>query len=198
MTKPPGNALGGSQSPPGNRLAEESPVAKQAKPLAYIVRQAATARAYRLADLPDSIARRITVDPVSGCWIVGGYRDKDGYARIGDRGAHRVVYELLEGPIPGGLTLDHVVALGCISRACCWPAHLEPVTSRTNTLRGRSFAAVNAAKTECDHGHPYDEANTYRWNGRRDCRACGRARVAAYKARQDAKFTTTADLARAA
>ena len=138
-----------------------------------------------MSDLPESIAGRMTVHPVSGCWIVGGSLDKDGYARIGGEGAHRVVYRLLAGEIPEDKPqLDHVVKLGCISRACCWPAHLEPVTARTNTLRGTSFAAVNAAKDECDHGHPYDLFNTYwRPDGHRDCRICIRFRVAKYKRR---------------
>ena len=35
-----------------------------------------------MSDLPGSIASRITVDPVSGCWKVAGNLDKSGYARI--------------------------------------------------------------------------------------------------------------------
>ncbi len=138
-----------------------------------------------MSDLPDSIANRISVHPAAGCWIVGGCLDKDGYARIKGEGAHRVVYKLLVGEIPEDKPqLDHVVKLGCISRACCWPVHLEPVTARTNTLRGTSFAAVNAAKTKCDNGHELDLYNTYwRPDGHRDCRICIRFRVAKYKRR---------------
>src|ERR1017187_5210266 len=44
--------------------------------------------------------------------------------------AHRVAYELLIGPIPLGLTLDHL----CRNRGCVNPTHLEPVTLRENTL----------------------------------------------------------------
>ena len=138
-----------------------------------------------MSDLHEAIRNRITVHPLSGCWIVGGILDKDGYARIRGEGVHRVVYKLLAGEIPKDKPqLDHVVKLGCISRACCWPVHLEPVTARTNTLRGTSFAAVNAAKDECDHGHPYDLFNTYwRPDGHRDCRICIRRRVKEYKQR---------------
>lgn len=41
----------------------------------------------------------------------------------------------LVGPIPDGLTLDHVVAWGCRHKNCVNPAHLEPVTAAENTRR---------------------------------------------------------------
>jgi len=144
--------------------------------------------------LPAHIAARIVVDPVHGCWVGQGRLDKNGYARYSGRGLHRVVWELLIGPVPDGLVLDHVKARGCATNACCNPGHLEPVTRRVNTLRGCNPAAVNARKTRCDHDHPFDAANTYwRPDGHRDCRICVRRRSAEYKARLRA-----GDLARAA
>lgn len=142
-------------------------------------------RLYQITDLPSRIAGRITVDPASGCWIVGGYHDPGGYARIGGRGAHRVIWELLEGPVPPGLVLDHREDQGCLSKACGWPAHLLPVTSYVNAMRaGRGVGAVNFAKEKCDHGHEYNLLTTYwRPDGHRDCRICIRRRVAAYKTR---------------
>jgi hypothetical protein len=78
-----------------------------------------------------------------------------------------------------------VAKRGCTRRDCVWPPHLEPVTHRVNVLRGRSFAAVNFAKTQCGRcGEPYDLINCYVWHGRRDCRACIRRRVREYKDRQ--------------
>jgi HNH endonuclease len=149
-----------------------------------------------MSDLPDSIAYRIIVDPVSGCWKVAGNPDRDGYARIGGEGAHRVVYKLLVGPIPEGMVLDHVEVWGCTWRCCAWPAHLEPVTPGINTLRGRSFSAINARKDRCDNGHEYDLLNTYyRPNGHRDCRACILARVKKY---QQSKRESALDLRLAA
>lgn len=121
------------------------------------------------------------------CWLWMGARNPGGYGLIwwegGPRKAHRVAYELLVGPIPGGLQLDHTChtndlectgGVTCEHRACCNPAHLEPVTNRENSLRGTSFAANNARKTHCPQGHEYTPQNTYLLQGRRYCRACNR------------------------
>jgi hypothetical protein len=131
--------------------------------------------AYRLEDLPPQIAARITVDPVSGCWIYDGGEGVKGYMKLrhpaaGERRVHRAVYALLAGPIPPGLTLDHVKDRGCVSRACCWPAHLEPVTRGVNVQR-----AGHGAETHCVNGHEFSEVNTYRTaSGKRQCMACKR------------------------
>lgn len=122
-------------------------------------------------------------------WI-GGSRNRDGYVQItlaGKRrtGAHRWAYELLVGPIPAGLTLDHL----CRQPSCVNPEHLEPTTQRENNLRApTSLTTVNVAKTLCAHGHPYDEANTYHMpNGGRDCRKCICRRAMEYKRRKRAE-----------
>lgn len=58
-----------------------------------------------------------------------------GYGAFGvegrKRGAHRVSYELVIGPIPDGLTIDHL----CNNRRCVNPSHLEPVTQGENVRR---------------------------------------------------------------
>lgn len=89
--------------------------------------------------------------------------------------AHRHAYELLVGPIPDGMQLDHL----CRVRSCVNPDHLQPVDNRTNALRGQGFTAKNAKKTHCPQGHPYDEKNTYHApkTGWRQCRTCIQARV---------------------
>lgn len=109
------------------------------------------------------------------CRVWTGSTTGFGYGHIAidgrNRMTHRVAYELLVGPIPEGLELDHL----CRNRSCWNPSHLEPVTHAENVLRGTAPAAQNARKTHCPKGHPYDEANTiYRKWGRR-CRACHNA-----------------------
>jgi hypothetical protein len=88
--------------------------------------------------------------------------------------AHRYAYELLVGPIPAGLDMDHL----CRVPACVRPSHLEPVTHQENNRRGVTGLATGAqqrAKTHCPAGHPYDEANTHRSaSGKRKCRTCHR------------------------
>ena len=84
----------------------------------------------------------------------------------------RVAYEMVVGPIPDGLQIDHL----CRVRNCVNPDHLEPVTPRENTMRGYSIQAQNARKTHCIHGHPF-EGNTYaRPDGNRECAVCKKAR----------------------
>lgn len=105
-----------------------------------------------------------------GCWLWQGWINPGGYGRaLFNRysgQAHRLSYEIHVGPIPEGLTLDHL----CRVRHCVNPAHLEPVTHRENVRRGRNAATK---RTHCPHGHPYDEANTYiNPRGDWECRAC--------------------------
>jgi hypothetical protein len=122
------------------------------------------------------------VDTTAGpeaCWPWRG-RMRDGYGVYGKPpvGAHRFAYELVVGPIPAGLVIDHQ----CNVRHCVNPAHLKAVTQRENILRSPlTMPNVNAAKTECPEGHPYNEVNTYTRPGsnKRDCRACRAGRKAA-------------------
>lgn len=99
----------------------------------------------------------------------GRFRTRVSVSQWKNDQAHRVSYELFVGPIPEGLTLDHL----CRNRRCVRPSHLEPVTMRENLMRGTSFAATNAAKTHCVHGHEFTAANTrIDLLGKRQCRAC--------------------------
>jgi hypothetical protein len=125
----------------------------------------------------------VAEDVVTGCWLwTGGRANGYGSFNTGRRNylAHRVSYETFVGPIPSGLTIDHL----CRVKTCINPVHLEAVTSRTNTLRASNApAAINAAKTHCNHGHQFDEANTSRSGGKRNCRKCDVAKSMRYQAR---------------
>jgi hypothetical protein len=117
-----------------------------------------------------------------GCWEWHGYHDRDGYSGVSGGHLHRKVYEDLVGPIPEGLTIDHL----CRNRGCVNPEHLEPVTHRENCRRGTQagVAAENSAKTHCVHGHEFTPENTYyRPPGRtaRQCRQCQRDSVKRYQ-----------------
>jgi hypothetical protein len=123
----------------------------------------------------------------SGCWAWTGYLIPGGYGYFTLDGrkmtAHRAAHVMFIGPIPDGQEVDHVChtadlacpgGVTCPHRRCVNPAHLEVVTRRENMLRSRGFVAVNAVKTQCPQGHPYDEVNTYLRPDRagRGCRIC--------------------------
>lgn len=98
--------------------------------------------------------------------------------------AHRWAYEYHIGPIPEGLSLDHL----CRNRACVNVFHLEPVTHQENVLRGTGASAIHAKKTHCDSGHPFSGDNLIlRSNGRwRDCRECKRQKDRRYRTQRKA------------
>lgn len=136
------------------------------------------------------LTRRLIWVAPNGCWEWTGKRDRDGYVKLNRGLGHRVVYQDLVGPIPPGLTLDHL----CRVRHCVNPDHMEPVTIKVNTLRGRTIQAANAQRTHCNHGHPFDAANTGRTRqGWRICRACNRERQRRTYRRLIAERETRAD-----
>lgn len=126
----------------------------------------------------DSFWSRVDKAGEGGCWLWTGTVYKTGYGGLatrlrltpgGSRLAHRAAYQLLVGPIPEGLHLDHL----CRVRRCVNPAHLEPVTPKENARRGLR----GALKTHCPHGHPLTAENmTVRsLDGARVCHPCVRA-----------------------
>ena len=69
--------------------------------------------------------------------------------------------------------------LDALARAQAKKDSENPNLAMENIMRSPiAPAALNAAKTHCPHGHPYDEDNTYRLPSKpshRYCRACMRA-----------------------
>ena len=131
-----------------------------------------------LSLLPESIRNKIYPEPNTGCWIWGGaLSGKNGnqYGNVRFNGksrrVHRVVYELLVGPIPDGLDLDHLCRMG----VCSNPQHLEAVTTKINVARG--IGNPNQYKTHCKRGHAFTPENTYTFRRMRHCRACNRTRA---------------------
>jgi hypothetical protein len=128
-------------------------------------------------------------DGEGGCWPWTGHVNQQGQGRWQPPGenqqmAHRLAYELFVGPIPDGLTIDHVCHSSdpgcpggdaCLHRRCVNPAHLEPVTI-TENIRRRD---ARNPRTHCKRGHPLSGDNLYlftdsRGYTRRYCRTCRR------------------------
>lgn len=112
------------------------------------------------------------------CWPWLASLKDTGYGQFRYNGrvrpAHRFAYELIIGPIPAGLVIDHL----CRNRTCVNPLHLEPVTNEENIRRGLFRVNRPKPKTHCPSGHPYDEQNTVirtsNGYGYRVCRTCER------------------------
>lgn len=129
--------------------------------------------------LIDRFAEKIALTD-SGCieWIACTNGVGYGVLSINRTGgkilAHRWSYQHHNGPIPDGLSIDHL----CRNRGCVNPDHLEAVTHRENVLRGMAPTATNAAKTHCVNGHPFAGENLrISPGGKRECRKCHRDRA---------------------
>jgi hypothetical protein len=103
---------------------------------------------------------RYIEDPDTGCWVWQGYINPEGYGGVfvvnkgqpgGAGPAYRMGYQLLIGPIPEGLHLDHTChtedptcggGRTCLHRRCVNPSHLDPVTPRENVHRSLRHRAA--------------------------------------------------------
>jgi HNH endonuclease len=116
------------------------------------------------------------VQKTDNCWNwIGPIQNGYGRFRISQRptkmkSAHRFSYEAHIGPIPSGLTIDHL----CRNRSCVNPSHMEVVSIKENVLRGESISAINSRKLKCIKGHAFSKENTSICMGRRVCKSCRR------------------------
>lgn len=94
------------------------------------------------------------VEVTDTCWLWTGVCHRTGgYGRfyVGGRGgrfvqAHRWAYEHHLGPIPTGLTIDHL----CMVRSCVNPTHLEPVSQAENNRRAARARSHDATIAKGD------------------------------------------------
>lgn len=135
----------------------------------------------------DRVLARSATSLITGCIEWTGPVNGDGYARIYDYRArryvpiHRLAYEERVGPIPDGLTIDHL----CRNTRCSNPGHLEPVTIQENLAR-------KPPQSHCKRGHTLSGDNVYVYSGARYCRSCLRQRKAEQRAvARRGRVTTT-------
>lgn len=137
-----------------------------------------TAELHAAVLVRDRIMRRV-VD-AGDCWIWTGSRfGRYGgiYAAGRHRLVHKVLYEIENGPVPGGLELDHL----CRNRLCVRPAHLEAVTHQENVLRGGRHLAAVLRGNVCRNGH---SGMMVRVEAGLLCRECRREANRRYRKRQ--------------
>jgi len=125
---------------------------------------------------------RIWIGPVTP----GGY----GLISLAHRSlyVHRLAYWIARGPIPDGLTIDHL----CKNTRCVNTNHLEVVTAEMNAARSGSIQANNARKTHCQRGHAFDAENTSirtdaKGRQSRQCKLCKREAARQQRIRNNKK-----------
>lgn len=110
---------------------------------------------------------KVEITSLHGCWEwTAGKNNEYGMFWLDrDRRAHAVAYELVRGPIPHGLELDHL----CRNKGCVNPFHLEAVTHQENMRRA-------LVKTHCSKGHARTPENL----SGSHCRVCETANKKEY------------------
>lgn len=106
------------------------------------------------------------------CWLWMGGCTQSGYGRFSIHSrmhrAHRVAWELTNGPIPEGICVLH----RCDNPPCVRPSHLWLGTAADNqrdcVIKGRHPEAV---RVRCIRGHLFDRIDN---RGKRQCRTCNR------------------------
>lgn len=90
------------------------------------------ARTQKYCSLSHACLSRITLREPGKCWEWIGTIDKNGYGKVQflktEYRAHRAMWQLTNGDIPGGLRVCH----HCDNPTCCNPSHLFLGTDKDN------------------------------------------------------------------
>jgi hypothetical protein len=114
-----------------------------------------------------------TQPDIGRCWLWTGLTGADGYPvmRVGSGSNHAGLwaYNHFVEPVTAGF---HPIRL-CGRPLCVnFESHFKIASRREIALAGTTPFALNARKTSCPSGHPYDKKNTLGGPGRRVCRSC--------------------------
>lgn len=107
--------------------------------------------------------------------------------------ATRLLWERIRGPIPKGLTLDHLChdSLVCPGgpgdphRACVNLDHLTVATRGANALRGNSAPAKHARMLSCVHGHEFRDPRPRSHTDPRIRRSCPTCDALSHRRRRE-------------
>ena len=143
-----------------------------------------------MSDETQRFLDNVMPEPNSGCWLWMGSQAAHGYGMLSVNGkpcrAHRVSWEMYNGPIPDGLHILHK----CDNPPCVNPSHLYAGTHKDN-MRDRSERRRHheMKKTHCRNGHPFDGDNVASKPNSRErvCVTCRRINNEAYRRRKGAK-----------
>lgn len=129
-----------------------------------------------------------TFDPETGCFVSSYSVGSHGYAQIGwsiyaitggKKGnagttAHRAAWTAVHGPIPEGMTIDHL----CKNRRCVNPAHLRMVSNYENARRtsGRDWPMG-----QCANGHSNEHLRNADGGRRVRCGICSAEQQRRYR-----------------
>lgn len=115
-----------------------------------------------------SAERHIERDPVFGCMLWTGPKDRDGYGYRGRSRAHIVAWIEAFGVVPEGFVLDH----RCRRRRCVNVLHLEPVSQSEN--ENRKSWRYRARQPKCPRGHDMAMNRMITPEGGVLCRECAK------------------------